>query len=70
MADLNKFQDGHRRNVICYCIKVFHMVRKHSFVYLNMYIDVTPLPNCHKICVVIANVQNLMWAIPRVLIDI
>ena len=36
MADLNNFQDGHRRNVLCYCIdEDIHMVRKHSFVYLN-----------------------------------
>ena len=37
MADLNKIKDGHRRNVLCYCIEDIHMVRKHSFVYLNMY---------------------------------
>ena len=48
MADLNKIQDGHRRNVLCYCIEDIHMGRKHSFVYLNMY-NVTPLPTCYKI---------------------
>ena len=37
MADLNKIQDGHRRNALWYCIEDIHMVRKHSFVYLNMY---------------------------------
>ena len=37
MADLNKIQDGHRRNVLSYCIEGIHMVKKHSFVYLNMY---------------------------------
>ena len=37
MAGLNKIQDGHRRNVLCYCIEDIHMVRKQSFVYLNMY---------------------------------
>ena len=37
LADLNKIQDGHRRNVLCYCIADINMVRKHSFVYLNMY---------------------------------
>ena len=37
MADLNKIQDGHRRNVLCYCIEDMHMIRKHSFVYLNTY---------------------------------
>ena len=37
MADLNKIQDGHRRNVLCYCIEDIHLVRKDSFV-LNMYI--------------------------------
>ena len=36
MTDLNKIKDGHRRNVLCYCIEDIHMVRKHSFVYLNM----------------------------------
>ena len=35
MADLNKIKDGHRRNVLCYCIEDIHMVRKHSFVYLD-----------------------------------
>ena len=42
MADLNKIQDGHRRNVLCYCIEDIHMVRKHSFVYLHMYIMLLP----------------------------
>ena len=37
MADLNKSQDGHWRNVLSYCIEDIHMVRKDSFVYLNMY---------------------------------
>ena len=35
MTDLNKIKDGHRRNVLCYCIEDIHMVRKHSFVYLD-----------------------------------
>ena len=42
IADLNKIQDGHRRNVLCYCAEDIHMVRKHSFVYLNMYIMLLP----------------------------
>ena len=37
MADLNKIQDDHRRNVLSYGIEDIHMFRKHSFVYLNMY---------------------------------
>ena len=38
MADLNNIQDGHRRNVLCYCIEEdIHIVREHSFVYLNMH---------------------------------
>ena len=45
-----------RRHVLCYCIEYIHLIRKHSFVYLNMYI----LPNCHKIWFVIDNVHNLM----------
>ena len=36
MADLNTIQDGHRWNVLCYCIDIY-VVRKHSFVYLNMH---------------------------------
>ena len=48
MADLNNIQDGHRRNVFCYCIEDIHMVGKHSFVYLNMY-NVAPLPACDNI---------------------
>ena len=42
MADSNKIQDGHRRNVLSYCIKDIYMARKHSFVYLNMYIMLLP----------------------------
>ena len=42
MTDLNYIKDGHRRNVLCYCIEDIHMVRKHSFVYLNIY-NVTPV---------------------------
>ena len=64
-----KIQDGRRRNVLCYCIEDIHMVRKHSFVYLHIY-NVTPLPTCHKIWVVIPNVHNLMWEKGRVIIDI
>ena len=69
MADLNNIPDGHRRNVLCYCIeKDIHMIRKHSFVYLNMHML---LPyQLNKILVVIPNVHYLMWATPRVLIDI
>ena len=37
LADFNEIQDGHQRNVLCYCIEDIHMVRKHSFVYLNIY---------------------------------
>ena len=37
MADLNKIKNGHLRNVLCYCIEDIHMVRKHSYLYLNMY---------------------------------
>ena len=37
MADLNKIQDGHGRNVLCYCIEDIYVVGKHSLVYLNMY---------------------------------
>ena len=43
MADLNKIQDSHRRNVLCYCIEDIHMVRKHSFVYLNICYSLTNL---------------------------
>ena len=57
-----QFKDGHRGNVFCYCIEDIHMVRKHSFVYLNIY-NVTPLQTCHKIWVVIPNVHNLMCTI-------
>ena len=42
MADLKKIQDGHRRNDVCYLIEDIHMVRKHSLVYLNMYIMLLP----------------------------
>ena len=42
MAVLNLIQDGHRRNVLCYCIEDIHMVRKHPFMYLNMYIMLLP----------------------------
>ena len=68
MANLNKIQDGHRRNVLCYCIEDIHTIRKHSFVYLNIYNVTLFKPTCHKICVVIPNVHILMWAIPRVIV--
>ena len=37
MADLNKIKKGNLRNVLCYCIEDIHMVRKHHYFYLNMY---------------------------------
>ena len=37
MADSNKIKNGHLRNVLSYCIEDIHMVRKHSYLHLNMY---------------------------------